>query len=117
MHMAVCIDTSYFNLDVYRALLDIFNNRTSIAGQKGLFHPDKFSFGQPVYLSPFYAAAQNVEGVKRVRITTFERYNVAGSSGIDAGKLTFSPVEIARLDNDPNFPERGVFNLTVQGGR
>jgi hypothetical protein len=117
VHMTVCIDTSYFNLDVYRALLDIFNNRTSIAGQKGLFHPDKFSFGQPVYLSPFYAAAQNVEGVKRVRITTFERYNVAGSSGIDAGKLTFSPVEIARLDNDPNFPERGVFNLTVQGGR
>ena len=32
-------------------------------------------------------------------------------------KLIFSDIEIARLDNDPNFPEHGVFNLTVQGGR
>jgi hypothetical protein len=26
-------------------------------------------------------------------------------------------LEIARLDNDPNFPERGVFELTLEGGR
>ena len=26
-------------------------------------------------------------------------------------------LEIARLDNDPNFPERGVLALTVGGGK
>jgi hypothetical protein len=26
-------------------------------------------------------------------------------------------LEIARLDNDPNFTERGLFSLTLEGGR
>ena len=26
-------------------------------------------------------------------------------------------LEIARLENDPSFPEHGVFNVTVEGGR
>ena len=28
-----------------------------------------------------------------------------------------SPTEIARLDNDPNFPEHGVFRLILEGGK
>jgi hypothetical protein len=27
------------------------------------------------------------------------------------------PLEIARLDDDPSFPDRGVFVLTVEGGK
>lgn len=115
--MTVCVDPAYFNGDVRRAILAVFNNGVDTSGRKGLFHPDNFSFGQPVYLSPFYAAAQALDGVKRVDITKFERQNVPGSSGIDAGKITLSRLEVARLDNDPNFREHGFFNLSVQGGR
>ena len=35
-------------------------------GRRGLFHPDNFTFGQPVYLSRLYAAAHAVDGVDSV---------------------------------------------------
>ena len=39
----------------------------------GLFHPDNFTFGEPVYLSRIVAAAQAVEGVEAVRREKFQR--------------------------------------------
>ena len=39
----------------------------------GVFHPDNFTFGQPVYLSRMIAAAQAVEGVDSVRVDSFQR--------------------------------------------
>ena len=36
---------------------------------------------------------------------------------LDDGFLSVGRLEVARLDNDPNFPERGIFNLTVEGGK
>jgi hypothetical protein len=31
--------------------------------------------------------------------------------------LELGRLEIARLDNDPNFPDRGVLRLALQGGK
>jgi hypothetical protein len=36
---------------------------------------------------------------------------------IREGVLPIGPFEVARLDNDPNFPEHGVLVLDVRGGR
>jgi len=36
---------------------------------------------------------------------------------LDEGILTLGPLEVAQLDNDPNFPERGILKLTMRGGR
>ena len=36
---------------------------------------------------------------------------------VDAGELTLHRLEIARLDNDPNFPENGVLRLVMEGGK
>jgi len=33
------------------------------------------------------------------------------------GVLTLGPFQIARLDNDPNFPENGRLTLDIRGGR
>jgi len=117
VEMTVCVKHGYLKSDVRRALLEQFSARQLPGGGRGLFHPDNFSFGQPVFLSSLYAAAQSVAGVDSVDITVFGRQGVAGSSGIDAGRLDFGRLEIARLDNDPDFPERGVFKLHVKGGR
>jgi hypothetical protein len=115
--MQVCVKSGYFRSDVKQALLEVFSNRDMPDGRRGAFHPDNFTFGQPVYLSRLYAAAQAVDGVESVRITQFERQGTPDPKPLDDGKLTFARLEIARLDNDPNFPERGVFHLIVQGGQ
>lgn len=115
--MHVCVKPDYFVSDVRNALLDRFSNRTLPDGTRGLFHPDNFSFGQSVFLSPFYAAAQAVAGVESVDITTFQRRGVPSAKGLDDGRLDMGRLEIPRLDNDPNFQERGAFTLTLSGGR
>lgn len=115
--MVACVQPGYFRSDVKAALLDVFSARILPDGRRGLFHPDNFTFGQPVYLSQLYATAQAVEGVASVQITQFERKGQPSAQGIEAGKLAFARLEIPQLDNDPSFPERGAFHLVMQGGK
>ena len=115
--MHVCVKPEYFRSDVKAALLDVFSNRVLPNGRRGVFHPDNFTFGQPVYLSPLYAAAQAVPGVASVLITVFQRQGKPDPKPLTTGILPMDRLEIARLDNDPNFAERGVFRMTMGGGK
>jgi predicted phage baseplate assembly protein len=115
--MFVCVQPDYFRSDVEAALLEIFSSGTLADGRKGLFQPDFFTFGQTVYLSPLYAAAQAVAGVASVQIPVFQRQGRPETSGLTDGFLPMNRLEVARLENDPNFPERGIFTLELGGGR
>jgi hypothetical protein len=117
LEMQVCAAPDYFRGDVKAALLEVFSNRTLPDGRLGVFHPDNFSFGQTVYLSPLYAAAQDVAGVASVEITAFGRMAGSDPKPLQDGQLLLNRLEIARLDNDPSLPENGVFTLTVVGGK
>lgn len=117
IEMQVCVKRDYFRSQVKKALLEIFSRRNLPDGRRGIFHPENFTFGQPVYLSPLYSAAQSVSGVASVQMTTFQRQGQPKTSALDPGKLELGRLEIVRLDNDPNFPERGVFRLKMEGGK
>jgi Baseplate J-like protein len=110
VELSVCVEPTYYRGDVRAALLKTL-------GGAGLFAPDRFTFGQPVYLSPLVAAAQGVAGVRHLTVTTFQRLGRPDSSGLTAGRLDMGPTEIALLANDSNFPERGVLRLSLEGGR
>jgi hypothetical protein len=116
IEMRVHVKSDYFRSHVKAALLRLFSSRTLPDGRRGVFHPDNFTFGQPVYLSRLYAAAQHVDGVAYADITKFQRLGVPSREALDMGKLVLGRLEIARLDNNPNFPERGVFRLMMEGG-
>lgn len=117
IEMAVCVKPDYFRGEVKRALLEVFSNRVLPDGRLGVFHPDNFTFGQTVFLSPLYAAAQSIAGVESATITTFQRQGVADSKARELGKLELGRLEIARLDNDPSLPEHGVLRLVMKGGK
>jgi hypothetical protein len=109
--LGVCVKPGYFFSDIEQALLQVFSNRVLPDGTLGVFHPDNFSFGQPVYASSLIATAQGVTGVESVDLKKFQRQGTDSDEALVSGKLTLGRLEIARLDNDPNFPERGVFTL------
>ena len=113
----VCVKPDHFRSDVKRGLAELFSNRVLRNNRLGLFHPDHFSFGQPVYLSRLYAAAHAVPGVASVQITTFRRQGSKDVLALQEGRLALGRLEIARLDNDPNYPERGVLRLELHGGK
>jgi hypothetical protein len=118
IEMLVCVKPDYFKSQVKSALLEIFSNRILPDGRTGMFHPDRFTFGQAVHLSPLYAAAQAVAGVASVRITKFQRQGIKEKTSLYAGSLEIDKLEIARLDHDPNYyQENGVFDLVMEGGK
>ena len=113
----ICVRDGYLRGHVKAALLDAFSNRLLPGGQRGFFHPDNLSFGQGIYLSQVVAAAQAVVGVESVRVTRFERLYEGPNGELASGVLPLGPLEVARLDNDPGFPEHGVLTLQLEGGR
>lgn len=117
IEMVVCARPDYFRADVRAALRRVFSAGVQADGSRGAFHPDNFTFGQPVYLSRLVEAAMSVEGVDTVTVTRFQRKGVDESMSLAKGALNFGRLEIAQLDNDPNFPERGSFKVEVHGGK
>lgn len=116
--LEICVDTSYFRSNVEQSLLHVLGSSISSTGQKGLFYPDNFTFGQTVYLSPIYAAARSVAGVVAVRASTFQpQGGIPTTTYIDAGEIPIGPLQIARLANDRSFPNHGQLSLTLEGGK
>jgi len=117
LDMQVCVSHDYFRSDVKQALLEIFNSGVRPDGSLGLFHPDNFSFGQTIYLSPIYAAARQVRGVSSVQVTRFSQQGDDDPKPLSDRFIRLGRLEIARLENNPNFPEHGVLKLIMLGGK
>lgn len=115
--LLVCVADGHFRSDVRRGLLAVLGSRMLPNGQRGLFHPDNFSFGQTVYLSPLYAAARTVAGVRSVEVRRFTRQGQDDPKPLADGFMRLGRLEIARLANDPNHPEHGVLRLELHGGK
>ena len=116
LELRVCVLTGYLRSEVKKALLEKFSVRELPDGNRGFFHPDNFTFGQPVYLSAIVAAAMQVQGVHWVEVARFRRWSQLPAGEIDAGQMSFARLEIARLDNDPNAPENGKLEFVMEGG-
>jgi hypothetical protein len=110
------VQPGYVAADVELALLEVFSTGMRADGSTGLFSPDLLDLGAAFYLSPLVAAAQDVSGVTSVQITAFERQDKPSADGLASGVLVPQRLEFFVLDNDPNYPERGLFELTVEGG-
>jgi hypothetical protein len=115
--MEICVDSDYLRGHVKASLLDTFSNRRLADGSTGFFHPDNLSFGEGVRLSRLVAAARAVAGVINVTVTRLQRLWEGDNEELDNGILPLTPREVARLDNDPSFPENGRLELTLRGGR
>jgi hypothetical protein len=115
--MHVCVDPWFRRDEVTQALLVKFSDRILPDGSQGVFYPDNFTIGDPVYLAPIIAAAQSMAGVVSVDIITFQRADRPGGDGLAKGYLTPEATEAFVLRNNPDFPEQGIFTLTVDGGR
>lgn len=115
--LRLCVLPDYFRADVLRAVQLELGSGVLPDGSRALFHPDNFTFAQPVYLSPIVAAAQAVAGVESVTMIRFERLGRPDTMALRAGVLHMGRLEIAQLANNPNFRERGRLTLYAGGGK
>ena len=56
-------------------------------------------------------------GVVSVQVLRFTRQGQEDPKPLADGYLKLGSLEVARLDNDPNFPEHGVLRLELHGGK
>jgi len=117
IELRICVLPHYLRGFVEASLLDVFSNRLLPDGRRGLFHPDNLTFGDDIYLSTLIAAARAVTGVEDVQVIVFKRLFESPNHEIENGVLPLNEFEIAQLDSDPNYPERGKLTLRMSGGR
>ena len=110
----VVVAPEYFQSQVKQALLEVLSDRVLSAERLGFFHPDNFTFSQPVYLSQVIAVVMQVTGVQSVSPIRFQRWGVPSRGELAAGQITFERLEIARLNS--NQPGQGRLELIMEGG-
>ncbi|GAB4563032.1 MAG: putative baseplate assembly protein [Rhizobacter sp.] len=113
----ICVKPEYFRAEVLRVVQAELGSGVLPDGRLGVFHPDNFTFAQPVYLSRIVAAAQAVEGVQAVWAQKFERMADPDPAALGDGVIPIGRLEIAQLANNPSFRERGRLLLEAGGGK
>lgn len=108
------LESGYAWPSVRKRLADALGAGTLADGTRGFFHPDNFSFGQPLYLSQVLAHAGAVPGVARLTPRAFQRWRrdagAAVRECIEMGEL-----ELPRFRNDHNRPQHGILRLQLEG--
>ncbi len=117
IELHVCVAPEHFRAQVLAALREVLSAGVRNDGQLGLFHPDRFSFGEAVYLSPIIAAAQAVQGVESVKALRFQRLTRPSPTSLADGVIPIGRLEVAQLADDPNFRERGRLAIQIGGGK
>jgi hypothetical protein len=114
--------------DIKFILEQEFSDGWTPDGRKGFFHPDLWTFGQPLYASQIIGHAMKVKGVEHV-VAQKKGPGSAGTSisvRIKRRNGPFEPVEsltqvayneIIQVQNDPDHVERGSIAFEVKGGR
>ncbi len=108
----VCVGAEQIAERVRFAVVEALGTRPG-----GFFSPDALTFGGAVSVSRIMAAVHAVEGVTHVEVTVLNRLNERPDGELAAGLLPIGPLEVPRLDQDPDAPENGRLKLTMGGGR
>jgi predicted phage baseplate assembly protein len=111
----VCVKSGFFAGKVLADVKRVLSSGVLPDGRLGTFHPDHFTFGTPVYLSRVVGAVHAVAGVDSVHAERFQRLVDPSPTSLEEGVIPMGRLEIARLANNPSFPEHGRIELSVGG--
>ncbi len=114
-----CVLPGYLRPDVERGLAEVFSSGLRSDGQRGFFHSDRFTFGQPLLLSDVVAAAMAVDGLAWVQLSRFARADATpaqAATTLAAGEIAMASRELLRCDSDPDDPEAGHIDFRLGGG-
>ncbi|MBD2232785.1 baseplate J/gp47 family protein [Phormidium tenue] len=115
IQVALCIHPDYWPEDIRFVLEQEFSDGYTPDGRLGFFHPDLWTFGQPLYASQIAGRVQAVAGVEHVISMVLKRWNEA-TPGTEA-IATLRPNEIIQVRNDPDHQEMGAIAFDIRGGR
>jgi hypothetical protein len=130
LKLRLCAHPYYWPEDL-RTILEIeFSDGYTPDGRRGFFHPDLWTFGQPLYASQVIGRALRITGVERVLSLSMRRWNPGSGGGLIVvtltpdqlpealvDKLDVGAFEIIKVENDPSRLEAGRILFDILGGR
>ena len=87
------------------------------SGRRGFFDPDELTFGGRIDASAVIARVKQAGDVVAVELVSLRRRVGPSEDAAVVGTLAVGPLEIPRLDADPNFPTFGELIISTGGGR
>jgi hypothetical protein len=116
LEINVCIEPSSFVGDVVAAILEAVFGRRGLHPVIGFFSPDQFTFGTPLDRGRLEAVIQSVPGVRAVETIRIRRRGWFDWRDFTETTLPVADNEIIRVENRPEFPERGAVRIIPHGG-
>ncbi len=130
IRMELCAHPDYWPADLENELRMEFSDAYTGDGRTGFFHPDCWTFGQPLYASQLIGRAMTVQGIERVLTLSMRRWYAGADSqspplivtpeeiqGEQVSKLEVKPEEVIQVSNDPSRMEQGLISFDIMGGR
>jgi hypothetical protein len=115
IEVALCVDAEFWREDLRFVLEQEFSEGYTPDGRQGFFHPDLWTFGQPLRASEIAGRIHRILGVEHVISIKLKRWNQPASATSDIVEVRFN--EILRVRNDPDSMEDGYIRFDLQGGR
>jgi hypothetical protein len=123
----LCVKPDVWPEDIQFVLEQEFSDGWTPDGRMGFFHPDLWTFGQPLYASQIIGRVLAVKGVEHV---VAQRQDASSDPPISVSiKRWSSPAaavesltqidinEIILVQNDPDHMELGTITFELKGGR
>lgn len=115
--VSLCLHPDFWPQDVRFVLEQEFSDGYTPDGRRGFFHPDEWTFGQPLHRSRIEGRLQAIAGVEHVIGITMHRFHDAAPAVAAPPILEVAFDEIIEVRNDPDHQELGAIHFDIQGGR
>ena len=115
IEVSLCVSADVWPEDVRYVLEQEFSDSYTPDGRMGFFHPDAWTFGQPLHASQIEGRIHQVSGIEHVISISMKRWNDPAAATSDLIEVKFN--EIIEVKNDPDAMELGYINFTLEGGR
>jgi hypothetical protein len=114
IRVSLCARPDVWPRDVRAELEQEFSDGYTADGRSGFFHPDRWTFGQPLHESEILGRIRRVAGVDHVLSLRMIRKN---GGTVCPEVVRVGPSEIVLVRNDPDDLESGRITFDVRGGR
>ncbi|TKJ38537.1 hypothetical protein CEE37_12275 [candidate division LCP-89 bacterium B3_LCP] len=112
MSISVFINVDYYQSEVKHAVEQALGT-----GPEGFFKPGRLAFGEDLHTSDIYEKLMSLNGIENVCLNRFKRFGNQYLDQSRTGTIKLDGLEVAVCDNNPQKPERGFYQLLLEGGR
>ena len=115
IHVSLCVTPDIWPQNLRFIIEQEFSTGYTPDGRMAFFHPDAWTFGQPLHASEIFGRLQSISGVEHVLNISMKRWNRPSPATSEAIQVQSN--EIILVVGDPNRMEEGYIDFELRGGR